>query len=123
MTTELQQTKGTFKLIGKVTNIDRENNYVEKIAEKGNRKGDPQRQLRFGVITSPTNEIQVGMFSMNQKKYSCGILLREKIIHHIKVNVLNIQNGQKTARIMNKVEQYLCKQRLVLNMQQMKKAN
>ena len=63
MTTELQQTKGTFKLIGKVTNIDRENNYVEKIAERGKRKGDPQRQLRFGVRTSTTNEIQVGMFS------------------------------------------------------------
>ena len=38
MTTELQQTKGTFKLIGKVTNIDRENNYVEKIAERETEK-------------------------------------------------------------------------------------
>lgn len=61
--TELQQTKGTFKLIGKVSNIDRENNYVEKISDKGARKGDPQRQLRFNVMTSPTNSVQVGMFS------------------------------------------------------------
>ena len=61
--TELQQTKGTFKLIGKVSNIDRENNYVEKISDKGNRKGDPQRQLRFNVMTSKTNSVQVGMFS------------------------------------------------------------
>lgn len=59
---ELQQTKSKFKLIGKVTRIDKDGAFKEGVAEKGKRQGDLFRSLRFGVKTSPTNEIFVSMY-------------------------------------------------------------
>lgn len=59
----LEQTKGTFELVGKVVNIDRDNAYQEKTMDKGKNKGKPYRSLRFGVKTSPSNIVQVSMFS------------------------------------------------------------
>lgn len=58
----LVQTKNSFKLIGKVTRIDKEGAFKEEIASKGKRQGDLYRSLRFGVKTSDTNEITVQMY-------------------------------------------------------------
>lgn len=60
---ELEQTRGNFKLIGKVVNIDRENAYAEKMQGQGKNKGKQYRQLRFGIQTAPDNIVQIGMFS------------------------------------------------------------
>jgi len=59
---ELVQTKSKFKLIGKVTRIDKDGAYKEGVAEKGKRQGDLFRSLRFGVKTSDSNEIFVSMY-------------------------------------------------------------
>lgn len=59
----LAQTKGTFDLVGRVVNIDRENAYQEKTMDKGKNKGKSYRTLRFGIKTSENNIIQVSMFS------------------------------------------------------------
>ena len=59
----LAQTKGTFDLVGRVVNIDRENAYQEKTMDKGKNKGKSYRTLRFGIKTSESNIIQVSMFS------------------------------------------------------------
>lgn len=60
--TELRETKGVFKLIGKVTRIDRDGAYREGILEKGKNEGKPYRSLRFGVQTSPVNEVIINAF-------------------------------------------------------------
>lgn len=59
---KLEETKGAFKVIGKVTRIDKDGAYKEEQAEKGKRVGETFRSLRFGVKTSETNEITVSMF-------------------------------------------------------------
>lgn len=59
----LAQTKGTFDLVGRVVNIDRENAYQEKTMDKGKNKGKSYRTLRFGIKTSESNIVQVSMFS------------------------------------------------------------
>jgi len=60
--TELRETKGVFKLIGKVTRIDRDGAYREGVLEKGKNEGKPYRSLRFGVQTSPVNEVIINAF-------------------------------------------------------------
>ncbi|PGO60621.1 hypothetical protein [Priestia megaterium] len=60
--TELKQTKNAFKVIGKVSRIDKDGAFKEDQATKGKREGDTYRSLRFGVKTSETNEITVEMF-------------------------------------------------------------
>lgn len=59
---KLVETKGAFKVIGKVSRIDKEFAWKEAITEKGKREGDLYRSLKFGVKTSDTNEITVSMF-------------------------------------------------------------
>lgn len=61
-TAELVQTKNTFKVVGKVTKIDKDNAYKQEEMTKGKRQGDTYRSLRFGVKTSDVNEITVSMF-------------------------------------------------------------
>lgn len=62
--TKLQETKGTFKVIGKVTRIDKDGAFKEEVMDKPDNKnhGRLYRSLRFGVKTSPTNEIIVQTF-------------------------------------------------------------
>lgn len=60
---KLQQTVGSFKVIGKVTRIDKDGAYKEEQATNGKHIGETYRSLRFGVKTSETNEITVQMFS------------------------------------------------------------
>lgn len=60
---ELTQTKNSFKVIGRVTRIDKDGAYTEKEMDKGKHQGEMYRSLRFGVKTSDTNEITVQMFS------------------------------------------------------------
>lgn len=60
--TELQQTKGSFKMIGKVTRIDKDGAYKEEQAQKGKKQGETYRSLRFGVQTSKTNTMTVQMY-------------------------------------------------------------
>lgn len=62
--TKLQETKGTFKVIGKVTRIDKDGAFKEEVMNKPDNKnhGRLYRSLRFGVKTSPTNEIIVQAF-------------------------------------------------------------
>jgi len=59
---ELVQTKNSFKVIGKVSRIDKEFAWKEDQAIKGKREGETFRSLKFGVKTSDTNEITVSMF-------------------------------------------------------------
>lgn len=61
-TTKKEQTKGNFKLIGKVKGIENENALKE-----GTTKNDaPYKSLSFFVETSPTNAIKVEMFAMER---------------------------------------------------------
>lgn len=66
----LKQTKNSFKLIGKVTRIDRDDAYREKLFEKQYNKNDGKlyRSLRFGVKTSETNEITVSTFDFEPEE-------------------------------------------------------
>lgn len=68
--TELQQTKNTFKLKGKVSRLDKDGAYKEAIMDKeGNKRlGSLYRSLKFGVKTSATNEITVSMFDYEPEK-------------------------------------------------------
>lgn len=71
MTNEnLQETKGSFKLIGKVTRIDKDGAFKEETMDKPNNKnhGRLYRSIRFGTKTSPTNEITVGSFDYEPKE-------------------------------------------------------
>jgi hypothetical protein len=58
----LKQTKNSFKLIGKVTRIDKDGAYKEETMTKGKKQGEMYRALRFGVKTSHTNEVSTQMF-------------------------------------------------------------
>jgi hypothetical protein len=58
----LKQTKSSFKFIGKVTRIDKDGAFKEETMTKGKMNGKTYRSLRFGVKTSPTNEMTVQMF-------------------------------------------------------------
>ena len=59
---ELRQTKGTFKIIGVVTRLDKDGAYRQDVAAKGENEGRTYRALRFGVKTSETNEVIVETF-------------------------------------------------------------
>ena len=61
---KLVETKGVFKVIGKVTRIDKDGAFREEVMDKPDNKnhGRLYRSLRFGVKTSPTNEIIVQTF-------------------------------------------------------------
>lgn len=59
---KLQQTKSYFKVVGKVTRLDKDGAFREETATKGKHEGETYRALRFGVKTSHTNEIIVEMF-------------------------------------------------------------
>lgn len=60
----LEQTRGTFKLVGKVTDIEHDNYYRSGILEKGKAQGKEFRSLRFGIQTSPKQKITVQMFGI-----------------------------------------------------------
>lgn len=62
--TKLKETKGVFKVIGKVARIDRDGAFREDVLNKPDNRnhGRLYRSLRFGVKTSPTNEIIVQGF-------------------------------------------------------------
>ncbi|MFQ3543520.1 hypothetical protein Q7A53_05490 [Halobacillus rhizosphaerae] len=64
---QLKETKGTFKAVGKVTRIDKDNAYDQDTQTKGEHVGRTYRKLRFGVKTSETNEITVQMFAYEPK--------------------------------------------------------
>lgn len=64
----LVQTKNAFKVVGKVSRIDKDGAYKEEQMAKGKRQGDTYRSLRFGVKTSDTNEITVQMFDYEPEK-------------------------------------------------------
>lgn len=61
---ELEQTRGKFKLIGKVSHIDSDYAYEEGEMNKPNTKnhGKEYRKLRFGVQTSENNTVFVECF-------------------------------------------------------------
>ncbi|WP_061578076.1 hypothetical protein [Bacillus licheniformis] len=56
---ELQQTKNSFRFKGKVTRIDKDGAFKEDVSKN---QGKLYRSLRFGVKTSPNNEMMVSMF-------------------------------------------------------------
>jgi hypothetical protein len=58
----LDQTKGQFKLMGKVKGIQNENALKEGVT----RNDDPFKSLSFFVETSPTNAIKVELFAMER---------------------------------------------------------
>ena len=60
----LEQTISTFRGVGIVTGVDRDNFYNTGIVEKGKNEGKEYRSLRFGVRTSPNQTIYVQMFGM-----------------------------------------------------------
>lgn len=64
----LEQTRSTFRAIGKVTGVDRDNFYKSGIVERGKNEGKEYRSLRFGVKTSPNQTIYVQMFGMEQEQ-------------------------------------------------------
>lgn len=74
--TELKQTKGSFRLVGKVSRLDdNEKNPSFREAEGkegGKMEGIPYRSLRFSVITNDAdgvkNEVPVEMFNFEQEE-------------------------------------------------------
>lgn len=70
MANKLEETKGSFKVIGKVSRIDRDGAFREEVMDKPNNKnhGRTYRSVRFGVKTSPTNEITVQTFDYEPEK-------------------------------------------------------
>lgn len=60
---ELKQNKNAFKVIGKVSGIDKDYAYNSDVMRKGRREGENYKSLNFNVKTSETNQIRVGMFS------------------------------------------------------------
>lgn len=59
---KLKQTKNAFKVVGKVTRIDKDGAWKEEVMSKGKMEGQLYRSLKFGVKTSDSNEITVSMF-------------------------------------------------------------
>jgi single-stranded DNA-binding protein len=66
--TELKQTKNSYKFIGKVTRIDKDNAFKEEQATRGKREGDTYRALRFAVKTSVNNEMTVSMYDFEPEE-------------------------------------------------------
>lgn len=64
----LKQTKNGFKLVGRVTRIDKDGAWKEEVMTKGKMEGELYRALKFGVKTSDTNEITVQMFDFEPKE-------------------------------------------------------
>lgn len=67
---QLEQTLGKFKVIGKVTRIDKDGAFKEEVLNKPDNKnhGKVYRSLRFGVKTSPTNEVFVQGFAFEPEE-------------------------------------------------------
>ncbi|MEK4006430.1 hypothetical protein [Paenibacillus sp. FSL H3-0333] len=68
MTTELQQTRGSVKIEGKIVGFDKtqENSYRKGSTKESNK---PYRSISLGVKTSPTNQIyQLNQFGMIPEK-------------------------------------------------------
>jgi hypothetical protein len=65
----LTQTKNTFKMVGNVVRIDKDNAYKQDEGKQGTKNaGKTYRSLRFGVKTSDDNENTVQMFSFEPEK-------------------------------------------------------
>jgi hypothetical protein len=62
--TKKEQTKGQFKLMGKVKGIKNEN----ALREGTTTSDDPFKALSFFIETSPTNAIKVELFAMERKE-------------------------------------------------------
>jgi hypothetical protein len=62
--TYLEQTEGEFKLRGIVKRIDSDHAYKTGTIAKGKSEGKEYRSLKFGIQTSPTNEVPVELFAM-----------------------------------------------------------
>lgn len=73
---ELVQTKGSFRLVGKVSRMDDNEKFPsfrEDVGKEGGKmEGIPYRSLRFSVITSDddgvTNEVPVEMFDFEKEE-------------------------------------------------------
>lgn len=64
----LEQTRGKFRLSGKVVGVERDNFYGNGIVSKGASEGKEYRSIRFGVQTSPNQTVYVEMFGMEPTK-------------------------------------------------------
>lgn len=64
----LEETKGTFQLRGKVVGTESERFYAEEEIKRGKHEGTPSRRINFGIQTSPTSKVYVGMFGMEPEK-------------------------------------------------------
>ncbi|SDX94020.1 hypothetical protein [Thermoactinomyces sp. DSM 45892] len=82
MANELKQTKNEFKLMGKLTRLDRQGAFNEEVSAQGKRKGETYRKLRFGVKTSETNEILIEMHDYQPKEVH---LWNQKLANEAKV--------------------------------------
>lgn len=60
----LEQTRGTFVAVGKVSGVENDNFYKTGILEKGKAEGKEFRSLRFGLQTSPNQKITLQMFGI-----------------------------------------------------------
>jgi single-stranded DNA-binding protein len=65
---KLQQTKNSFKFIGRVTRIDKDGAFKQETATKGKNEGKEYRALRFGVKTSENNEMTVQMYDFEPEE-------------------------------------------------------
>lgn len=57
----LNQTRSTFKAVGLITGVDRDNFYESRILEKGKASGREMRFLRFGLKTSNQQQLRLQM--------------------------------------------------------------
>lgn len=68
MAKDLQQTKNSFKLIGKVARIDADRAYRQETMPSGQRQGQEYRALGFQVKTSEPNSVRVEMFDFEPEQ-------------------------------------------------------
>ena len=63
---KLEETKGTFKVVGFAVGLQNQDAYREGVVDKGANEGKAYRSLRFGVRVSPTNLINVELYGVEK---------------------------------------------------------
>lgn len=64
----LEQTRSTFRAVGKITGVDRDNFYQVRTLEKGKAEGKEMRRLNFGLKTSNEQQLRLQMSGIEPDK-------------------------------------------------------
>ena len=64
----LEQTRSTFRAVGKITGVDRDNFYKVQTLERGKAEGKEMRRLNFGLKTSNEQQLRLQMSGIEPDK-------------------------------------------------------